>query len=298
MRKTILSLLFIAGTALYVITSLLTSGDPPVEARFVRVQRGDVHQVVAINGRIAYSDERLVYAPASAAVERILVKPGQRVSAGEALVRFSAEFPMIAAAFAGRDDTSATLVQEALSMNETVLRSEADSTVRQVLVEPNAPVLAGTPLMRLSSNEQEIVCTAARADAEKVTPGMWAWITSEGEDEGFAEVVEVGVLMADPLTGMTGAEITLRPEQHLELPEGANVAVDVFLAGSDDVLTLPVDAITEQGTVWWVNEGRCTEITVEIVMTDEILAWVELPEGIQVAVGEFHEGQRVVEASP
>lgn len=303
MRKTIFSLVMIAGTMLYLITTLLTSADEPIEARIVTVQRGDVHQVVAISGRIAYTEESIAYAPTNASVSHILVAPGQRVAEGEALVRFSSDLSEIAAVFSESRAAVSDLAQEdwiqsVLSMNETVLRSEKPCTVRQVLVEENAPVIAGTPLVRLTSNQQEITCIASRKDAERIKPGMWAWISSEGESAGFAEVVKVGDLTADPLTGLTSAEITLHPEQHLKLPEGASVDVDVYLAGSDDVLTLPVEAITADDTVWWVNEGRCTEIPVEIVMTDEILAWVVLPEGIQVAVGEFKEGQSVVEAAP
>jgi len=32
-------------------------------------------------------------------------------------------------------------------------------------------------------------------------------------------------------------------------------------------------------------------------MCDEINAWVSLPEGMQVAIGEFKEGQRIMEAA-
>lgn len=303
MRKTMMSLAMLAGTMLFILTTLLKSGDEPIQARIVTVQRGDVHQVVALTGRIGYADESFAYAPANASVARILVEPGQRIGEGEALMRFSAGLQeRAAAAFSEHQDAITEYVPadwlNGLSASDgSVLRAESDCTVRQLLVTENTPVVVGTPLVRMSSNQQEILCVAARADAQQIEPGMWAWISSEGEPLGFAEVTEVGELSADPLTGLTSAEITLRPEQHLELPEAASVDVDVYLAGSDDVLSLPVEAITADDTVWWVSDGRCTEIPAEIVMSDEILAWVALPEGIQVAVGEFVEGQRVMEAA-
>lgn len=303
MRRTMMSLVLLAGTILFVLATLLEPADEPVEARIVTVQRGDVHQVVALCGRIAYAGESYAYAPSNATVDRILVEPGQRIRAGEALIRFSTGLTEWAAAVysehqdAIADHVSGELLQNADAWENNVLRVENDCTVRQLLVAENAPVLAGTPLVRLTSNQQEITCIAAKADAQKITPDMWAWISLEGESLGFASVTAVGELIADPLTGMTSAEITLHPEQHLELPEASSVDVDIYLAGSDDVLTLPLEAITADETVWWVTDGRCTEIPAEIVMTDEILAWVMLPEGIQVAVGEFVEGQRVVEAA-
>lgn len=285
---------------LFVFAMLLKPADAPVEARIVTVQRGEVHQVVSLCGRIAYEGESYAYAPANGSVDRILVEPGQRIGAGEALVRFSAGLTERAAAVysehqdAIAEHVSKELLQNVASLENNVLRAESDCTVRQLLISENASVLAGTPLIRLTSNRQEIVCIAAKADAQKIVPGMWAWITSEGESLGFAAVTTVDELIADPLTGMISAEITLHPEQHLELPEASSVDVDIYLAGSDDVLTLPIEAITTDETVWWVSDGRCTEIPAKIVMTDEILAWVMLPEGIQVAVGEFVEGQRVV----
>lgn len=303
MRKTMMSLAMLAGTMLFVLTTLLRSGDDPVEVRIVTVQRGDVHQVVALSGRIGYADESYAYAPSNASIARILVEPGQRIGAGEALMRFSDGVQQYAASvFSEHQDVISSQVSEDWidhfgKLDGTVLRAETDCTVRQLLVAENTPVVAGTPLVRLTSNQQEIMCVAARADAEKVEPGMWAWISAEGESLGFAEVKEVGELSADPLTGLTSAQIILLPEQHLALPEAACVDVEIYLAGSDDVLTLPVEAITSNGTVWWVCDGRCTEIPAEIVMGDEILAWVTLPEGIQVAIGEFIEGQRVTEAA-
>ena len=60
----------------------------------------------------------------------------------------------------------------------------------------------------------------------------------------------------------------------------------------------PVEAVTERETVWWVSDGRCTEIPAKSVLSDEMNVWVGLPEGLPVAVGEFVEGQRVQEVQP
>lgn len=299
MRRALLSLVIIVCTAVWTAAKLLGLAEEPVQAVIVTVQRGDVHQVAAITGRIAYADENVAYAAASGVVSRVCVQPGQRVGEGEALVRIEAAQQIKAiSAFAAAgawqaDEYNEEGLEELLSMESAVVRAAESCTIRQLLVTENMPVAAGTPVARVSSNEQEIICSVSDRELQHINEGMWAWLSAEGESLGFAKVVEIGEASVDTMSGSARTLVKLIAEQHIDLPEGAAVDADVYIAGSDDVLTLPVEAITERGTVWWVNDGRCTEIPAEIVMTDEILAWVHLPEGISVAIGEFQEGQSV-----
>lgn len=277
--------------------------EEPVEARIVPVRREDVHQVVAITGRLTYADESYAYAREAGRVSKVCVQPGQRVAGGEALVRLDgAEQQDVISAFVSNSSEDMKVearddISERISMENTVIRSLNACTVRQILVQENSLVAAGMPVARLSSNQQEIVCSVCRTDAESLEAGMWAWISADDEEMGHAEVASIGEVETDAESGMTFSAVTLRPEQHIDLPEGAVVDAEVYLAGSDDVLSLPVEAITERNTVWWVDQGRCTEIPAQIVLCDEMHAWVNLPEGLLAAVGEFEEGQRVVEAS-
>ena len=140
------------------------------------------------------------------------------------------------------------------------------------------------------------VCSVAKEDAGAIAPDMWGWLTYGGEPAGFAKIAEIGAETVEPATGLTYVSVSLHPEQHLDIPEGAAVDAELFIAGSDDVEPLPVEAITERGKVWWITDNRCTEIPANVVLTDEILAWVELPEGLPVAVGEYKEGMCVQEA--
>ncbi len=299
MRRALLSLMMILCTVVWSAAKYLDSAEEPVKATIVTVQRGDVHQVAAIIGRLAYTDEKVAYAAANGVVSRICVQPGQRVGKGEALIRLDAtQQENVASAFAATGawedgEYSSVWVKDALSMENAVVRAEESCTIRQVLVNENMPVAAGTPVVRVSSNVQEIICSVADSELQHINEGMWAWLSAEGESLGFAKVVEIGETSADAVTGSPRTQVKLLPDQHIDLPERTAVDADVYIAGSDDVLTLPVEAISERGTVWWVSDGRCTEIPAEIVMTDEILAWVHLPEGISVAIGEFQEGQSV-----
>ena len=303
MRKTILSLIVIAGTGIATLAMILSgTEDAPAQVRIVKVERGDVRQVVPISGRLAYADEQLAYAAATGTVSRVCVEPGQRVGKGGELIRIdasSSEKAISAFVAAGAEQLEPEIMERSelsiADINRSVIRAERECTVRQLLVEEATLITAGMPVVRLSSCQQEIVCTVSQAELARIEPGMWAWASGADDEQIFASVVSVTEPAADPLTGLLTGTVVLHPEQHIELPEGAAVDVKIYIAGSDDVLSLPVDAVTESGTVWWVQQGRCTEIPAGIVLSDEMRAWVTLPEGLLVAVGECCEGQWVTE---
>ena len=306
MRKPLASLLILSASAAAV--ALMTAAalpEEPVQARIVTVARADVRKVAALSGRLGYKDEAYLFAQGGGSVSRVCVEVGDRVAAGEAVVRLNVQSgEELLEAFIAHSSALEEWIPDYDQVYEAaselaVVRAQHDCTVRQLLVDDQAVVAAGTPVARVTSVHQQIVCSAAPADAQKLTPGMWAWLKSDGEELGFGVVTSVGEETADPLTGLRLQSVAIRPEQHIELPEGAAVEVEVFIAGSDDVCALPIEAITSRDTVWWVTDGGiCTEIPAQIVLCDEMHAWVNLPEGISVAVGEFREGQWVREAEP
>lgn len=301
MRKSMWTLAVIVLTAAILLMMTVSSGETVTEAEFVRVERADVHQVVPIYGKLVYEDNLIISAQTPGVAAHVCVNAGERVGAQAALVRMETPYNegVLSALAAGQMNVSEMDGEYlAKQLLESVIRAEQACTVRDIYVEEGAAVTAGMPLLRVSSHMQRIVCSAALQDAEKINPGMWAWLTTEGEELCFATVETVGQKTVDALTGLEVQEIVLIPEKEIELSEFSVVDADIYLAGSDDVLSLPLDSITERGTVWWVNEERCTEIPAQIVLRDEMRAWVQLPEGMTVAVGEFIEGQRVREACP
>lgn len=270
-------------------------GETATPARIVRVGRGDVLQIAALSGRIGYREEMLAWASLPGTVAEVYVTPGERVTKGQALLRLDAEAAERAVAvWAAQADPLLPAQEVQALLTETIIRAPENAMVRQLLVQEHAVVTAGTPVMALSSSDEVVVCLAPERDARSVRTGMQAELLVDGEFVGAAVVTGVGPVTADASTGRLLCEVTLTPEQRLSLPQGAVVDADVLLAGRRDVPVLPLEAITERGTVWAVHDGICTEIPAEIVLSDEMQAWVALPEGIAVAVGEFREGQRVV----
>lgn len=270
------------------------SGEKATPARIVYVGRGDVLQIAALSGRLGYREEMLACAALPGTVAEVYVTPGERVTKGQALMRLDAQAVERAVSVWAAQEEALLPAQDVQALLAgTIIRAPENAMVRQLLVREHALVNAGTPVMALSSSEEVIVCQAAERDARLIRTGMQAELRMDGELIGLAEVTQVGPVTADVVTGRMLREVTLTPEQRLTLPQGAALDVDVVLAGRRDVTVLPLEAITERGTVWVVNDGICTEIPAEIVLSDEMQVWVGLQEGIAVAVGEFREGQRV-----
>lgn len=180
------------------------------------------------------------------------------------------------------------------------MRAATDGLVQQVNVSPYSGVAAGTAAMLLSGREQFIQCSAVLKDAESLHPGMQARIIKNGELLTMATVKSIGPAQTDAATGQTVCLVDLTPAEAIDRPMGALVEVEVILQGRADVPVLPVQAITEQETVWWVAEGRSYEVPVQVLMADEVQCWVNLPEGTQVVCdGEkIVQGQQVKEMEP
>lgn len=335
MRRVKISLGVMAATAAAVGLMLLLPGmtmsslptESPARVQLTPVLRGEVEQMIAVSGHIRYESEYAALSPVTGIVEKVYVRAGDAVAAGQALFRLdaSAEEAALSAAYASQAGMEASAVQALAALAEEAdvgaltsaasvastqetqarlsamtVRAQADGQVLQVSVSERGGVMAGTAAVLLSDTKQRIVCTAVVRDAERVQQGQRARILSGGVTACMATVREVGPAQTDSLTGQTVSEIILTPDENLSLPLGAPVDAEIILAGQSGVPVLPVTALTEAGTVWWAAEGRCWEMPVTVALQDELYAWVSLPEGVQVIdhPGALLEGQRIREVKP
>lgn len=292
----------------------------PVTVRLLRVRQGDVEQVIGLSGVVRYEGEYAAVSATAGLVEQVCVAPGDRVRAGELLVRLraDAQHAAVAAALrslderetavsdalaaAGRDmqalpGREAALTEASASLEATALRASADGRVLHVATTVNSALLPGDAPVLLCTGPQQIVCNAVLADAQRIRPGQYARLTAQGEALCSAMVTQVGPAET-AATGQIVCEITLRPDVELDLPLGALVDAEVVLASARSVPVLPLEAVAEDGTVLWAADGRCWRTDAGVILKNDSLCWVSLPEGEGVVVdGDgLADGQRIREA--
>jgi len=315
MNKVKASLMMLGITAAAVIGMAATGaqqrGLPAAKVKTCRVEIGSVEQVLAVSGVLRYEMEYGAISPATGVVAQVYVQQGDEVHAGQPLFRLNDEVQAmtVSAALEGQGSlqemipaglTSAQMQEAAAQMECLTVRAAADGIVQQVNVSENGGIMAGTLAMALSGEEQSVQCSVVLRDAEKLQTGMQARIIWGDEVLTEACVKSIGPAQVSAATGQTVCQVSLAPEQKIDLPLGAMLDAEIVLYGQENVPVLPLQAITDAETVWWVAENRGYEIPAEMVMADEVNCWVNMPEGITVVCGgeTLQEGQRVKEMKP
>lgn len=315
MKKVKASLMMLAVTAAAAGAMLgaeaTQRGMPAARVQTCQVELGSVEQLLAVTGVLRYEMEYAAISPATGVVEQVYVRQGDAVRAGQPLFRLNGEVQAMAVstALAGQgrlpevvpaELTGVQLQEAAAQLESLTVRAAADGLVQRVSVTENGGVMAGTVAVALSGEKQSIQCSVVLRDAEKLRAGMEARIIRDGEVLTTAEVNSIGPAEVSSTTGQTVCQVCLTPREAIGLPLGATLEVEMILYGQQNVPILPLQAVTEAGTVWWVAEGRGYEIPAEVVMADEVCCWVNLPEGATVVCGGETpaEGQRVKEMKP
>lgn len=316
--------LAVTAVAAALMTLLPGAGEAPAQrVATTRVSLGTVERVLALSGRVRYATEYAALTPVTGRVAEVYVTQGQRVYAGQPLFRMDGEAQEAAvmaclgkqAGTAGMDtaalpsaaqayldtETTQELALSQAALNALTVRAQVDGLVQQVSVTAHSGAAAGSVAMALSGEEQRIAVTAAQRDAEKLQPGQRARILVKGEKQTWATVVSIAPAATDATTGQVTCEVTLSPDESLSLPLGAQVEAEVSLLRAQQVPTVPLTALTPEGGVWWVEDGRAWTAEHAVIAQDEVCAWVALPEGIQVvtsAAEPLTQGIRVKEEAP
>lgn len=299
MKKTWASLLMLGITAcaVFAMLSLAASREvPPVKVETCRVEMGCVEQVIAASGVLRYEMEYAAVSPAAGVVEQVYVQQGDRVVSGQPLFRLAgeAQAAAITSVLTGRQAlpagvpdglASAQLTEAAAQLDCLTVRAAADGVVQKVNVVQHGGVMAGTPAVALSGEKQEIQCSMVLRDAEELQPGMRARIMRGDEPLAGAVVKSVGPAQVSEMNGQTVCQVCLSPEASLRLPLGAQVDVEIILRGQDNVPVLPLQAVSDTGTVWWVSDSRSYEIDAPVLMSDDVNCWVNLPRDTEVVCG-------------
>ena len=164
----------------------------------------------------------------------------------------------------------------------------------------NTPVILQVAEVRLPYSPLHVIgpamLAAARAArvpvAVHLDHGMTEGCIRAALDVGFTSVMFDG-------SRLPMEENIARTQAVIRLAEryGAAVEAEIICAAAEGVAVLPVTALTAEGSVWWLAEGRAWETAVTVPLQDEAWGWVSLPVGATVVdrPWELVHGQRVQE---
>lgn len=328
MRKILLVVLLAATVAAGGYGWRLYASEQAAPVVLCQVTEGKLERCLAVATRLRGREEFTAISTATGIVSQVFVQPGERVQAGQALLRLDSSIQeqalTNALAAAGQPQILAQQVTEALSLTGATLtdalqnqeqsslsaleqaleamtvRAPADGIIQQVLVTEHSGLLAGTAAVAMTSEAQQLLCALVPKDALLLSSGMTAYLSCGGEAVGTAVVERIAPATADAESGIVTHMVYLAPDALLELPIGTQVDAEIVLQCCEQVPLLPLSAVTSAQTVWWVADGRAWETPVTILMQDAQQCWVNLPEGtlvVDAPVG-LANGQRVMEVVP
>lgn len=258
----------------------------PVTVETCQVEVGSVEQVVALTGMLRYEVEYAAISPFTGVVAQVYVVPGERVEAGQPLFRLDEKTQMDTLTSGVRLLPAGGLEQAQLREAASILegltvRAAVDGIVQQVNITPYGGIAAGEPAMLLTGRKQTVRCSAVLCDAEALKEGMQARILHQGDVAAEGVVTHIGAAQANE-AGQVICQVELLPDRRLQLPLGALVEAEIICFREQNVPVVPIQAITENETVWWVADGYSYEIPVQVMMADEMNCWVNLSAGTKV----------------
>ena len=291
--------------------------------RTAKVSLGSVERTVSVTGLAARKGEYYSAHPKGGVVVQVYVQEGQAVSVGQPLYRlddtpYQAALKQAMHALENAESTQAAwqaqaaaafgqnvqaLAEESLSaygsakaelkarvesltaeIASLTQRAYKDGQVLQLIAREGELLLPGSPGAVLSSMEAEVRSSVGDRDSRQIIEGMRARITQNSVPLGEAVVEKVGLLKPNS-QGISYAQVVFSPLNGLSVPVGAQVDVDVILEERSQVPVVPVEALTDQNTVFQVYGGRAWELGTSVRLWDDIWAVVDgLPVGAEVVL--------------
>ncbi|MBT9252292.1 MAG: HlyD family efflux transporter periplasmic adaptor subunit [Brockia lithotrophica] len=187
-----------------------------------RVVRGKITVGVNGSGSVESAQTVSLKAETAATVSEVLVKAGDRVRAGDELVRFagkdmsaqiSQEEATLAELLTQREQLVARMqAQEQAAAKEETIVAPADGLLADVVVHPGDPVSPGMQIATLTlTGESRLAVYVAEGDAAKLQPGTAAEVSLGGESK---ETLQGRVVSVDPfldvVEGVSARKVTVQ----------------------------------------------------------------------------------------
>lgn len=328
MRRGLIIFLAIVAAFLAAGAWFLVRGSTPV-VETARVETGPATALVYATGFVEPEQPVVVSSRVTAPVREVLVEEGQRVTAGQSLVRLDdaeqrgqlaqaqAELNRaeLAAgrvvtlhrqgwvtkaahdeAVAARDAARASVAALRARLDQFVIRAGVSGVVLKLDVYPGDLATPGQQLLELGDPARaRITATVDERDITRVRVGQEALMSSEGLPEMVRGRVSEITPGGDPNQRAFRVRIAL--EDAANLPFGLTLEVNIVTDRHESALLVPAGAVTD-GTVWVMDEGRAQrrDVTTGIAGSDRIEVLTGLAAGETVIVGPpegLEEGDKV-----
>jgi len=312
MRRGLIIFLAILAAFLAVGAWFLVRGSAPV-VETAQVETAPATALVYATGFVEPEQPVVVSSRVTAPVSAVLVEEGQRVTAGQPLVRLDdgeqrgqlaqaqAELNRaeLAAqrvitlhrqgwvtksahdeAVAARDAARASVSALRARLDQFVIRSGVSGVVLKRDVYPGDLATPGQQLLELGDPARaRITATVDERDITRVRVGQEALMSSEGLPELVRGRVSEITPGGDP--NQRAFRVRIAMEDAANLPFGLTLEVNIVTDRHETALLVPAGAVTD-GRAWVVEEGRARmrEVTTGIAGSD----WVEVLTGL--AAGE------------
>ena len=303
----------------------------PREVNVAVARIGPAVDVVYATGFVEAQEPVSISARITAPVSRVLVREGDRVRRGQALVLLvddeqtalidqaaaqrraaeQTERRTLALAKDGwvtraaRDqavanaDAARAAERTALARrDQLVVRANSDGIVTRRDVEQGDLATPGRVLLMLGDPQRiRITATVDERDIARIVPGQQALMTNDGlaGRSIHAHVVEL-TPGGDP--SARAFRVRLLPDEAVSLPLGMTLEINVVSRRADQAVLIPAAAIGPDGRVWLVSQGRAhaRKVREGIAGTDTVQALDGVRSGDMVIVnppGDLADDDRV-----
>ncbi|WP_067738300.1 efflux RND transporter periplasmic adaptor subunit [Novosphingobium naphthalenivorans] len=276
-----------------------TFGRPGTKVTVAAVERGPAVDLVYATGYVEPEHPVTVSARVTAPVQTVLVREGDRVALGQALVRLDASEQQALLTQAQADARAKTLAERRVAtlfaqgwvtsaandtaraagqaaraqvsaldarLDQMTVRAGISGVVLKRDVEPGDLAVPGKTLIQLGDPAQaRITATVDERDIVRVHVGQVALLSTDALPgkviRGRVKEITPG---GDPTQRAFRVRIGLDPGT--DLPFGLTLEINVVTREHAQALLVPADAVV-QGKVWVVRDGRAVQVPVRTGIT-------------------------------
>lgn len=239
-------------------------------------------------GTFSYNEEETVTCDLSGKVERLAVKEGDRVSKGQIIATLSSE--SLDKQVKQYKKTWENQLDQLESLEERLEDHTVKAPISGTVVQKNYKALDTVGSSSMSSTTSlAIIYDMSKLTFEMYIDELDLSLVQEGQEvivtsdslsgERFTGIISKKSIVGSTSNGTTSYPITIEIDGNDKLLPGMNVDAEILVEVAEDVLAIPVSAVSRGNTVRFVNgDGQVETVNVELGISDE--DYIEVKSGL------------------